>query len=167
MNLGLPELTIVETSRPKEDIMAQATTLSPQALTNAAKGLILAYNEKDWAKAKASITPDFAYDEVATGRKVSGADQTIELWKGWAQAFPDSKGSFEGSHVAGETVVLELTWRGTHKGPLQTPKGSIAATGKSIEIRACAVVQLAGEKARSQRHYFDMATLFQQIGATP
>ena len=63
--------------------------------------------------------------------------------------------------------MLELTWRGTHEGPLQTPKGSIPATGKSIEIRACAVIQVAGEKARSQRHYFDMATLFQQIGAKP
>jgi predicted ester cyclase len=62
--------------------------------------------------------------------------------------------------------VLELTWKGTHQGPLQTPQGSIAATGKRIEVRACAVVQIAGEKARSQRHYFDMATLLQQLGVT-
>jgi steroid delta-isomerase-like uncharacterized protein len=165
--LASPKFTIVETSPPKEDIMAQATTLSPQAVTDAAKRVILAFNEKDWAKTKASITQDFVYDEVATGRKVSGADQTIELWKGWAQALPDLKGSFEGVHVAGETVVLEVIWRGTHKGPLQTPKGSIAATGKTLELRACAVFQVTGEKARSQRHYFDMATLFQQIGAKP
>jgi steroid delta-isomerase-like uncharacterized protein len=149
----------------KEDIMAQATTLSPQALTNAAKAIIQAYNEKDWDKAKASITPDFVYDEVATGRKLTGADQTLDAWKGWAQAFPDSKGSFQGSHVANDgTVVLELTWKGTHQGPLQTPKGPIAPTGKRIEVRACAVVEIAGDKARTQRHYFDMATLLQQIG---
>ena len=145
--------------------MAQATALSPQALTNAAKALIQAYNDKDWAKAKASITPDFVYDEVASGRRVTGADQTIEAWKGWAQAFPDSKGSFQGAHVADNgTVVLELTWKGTHQGPLQTPKGPIAPTGKRIEVRACAVVEIAGDKARTQRHYFDMATLLQQIG---
>jgi predicted ester cyclase len=60
--------------------------------------------------------------------------------------------------------VLELTWKGTHLGPLQTPKGAIAATGKRIEVRACAIVEIAGEKARTQRHYFDMATLFQQLG---
>ena len=145
--------------------MAQATTLSPQALTNAAKGLILAYNEKNWDKARASITPDFVYDEVASGRKLTGADQTLEAWKAWAQAFPDSKGTFQGSHVADDgTVVLELTWSGTHQGPLQTPKGPISPTGKRIEVRACALVEIAGEKARSQRHYFDMATLLQQIG---
>jgi steroid delta-isomerase-like uncharacterized protein len=145
--------------------MAQATTLSPQALTNIAKALIEAYNDRNWEKAKASITPDFVYDEVATRRKLTGADETLEAWKGWAQAFPDSKGSFQGTHVAEDgTVVLEVTWTGTHQGPLQTPKGPIAPTGRRIEIRACAVVEIAGEKARTQRHYFDMATLLQQIG---
>jgi steroid delta-isomerase-like uncharacterized protein len=145
--------------------MAQATALSPQALTNTAKLLIQAYNDRDWEKAKASITPDFVYDEVATGRKLTGVDETLEAWKGWAQAFPDSKGSFQGTHVTqGGTVVLELTWKGTHQGPLQMPKGPIPPTGKRIEIRACAVIEIAGERARTQRHYFDMATLLQQIG---
>ena len=145
--------------------MAQATTLSPQALTTIAKALIEAYNEKNWDKARASITTDFTYDEVATGRRLTGADDTVDAWKGWAQAFPDSMGTFQGAHVADDgTVVLELTWKGTHQGPLQTPKGAIAPTGKAIEVRACAIVEIAGEKARTQRHYFDMATLFRQIG---
>ena len=145
--------------------MAQATKLSPQALTNTAKGLVLAYNERNWEQAKVSITSDFVYDEVATGRKVTGGDATIATWKGWAEAFPDSKGTFDGVHVAEDgTVVLEVTWKGTHQGPLQTPNGPISATGKRIEIRACMVVEVAGEKARAQRHYFDMATMFQQLG---
>jgi steroid delta-isomerase-like uncharacterized protein len=145
--------------------MAQATTLSPQALTKAAKAPTEAYNEKDWDKVKASMTPDFVYDEVATGRKLIGADPTLDAWKGWAQAFPDSKATIHGAHVAEDgTVVLELTWKGTHQGPLQTPKGPIAPTGKRIEVRACAIMEVAGEKARAQRHYFDMATLLQQIG---
>jgi len=145
--------------------MAQATKLSPQALINTAKAPFLAYNDKNWDQAKASMTPDFVYDEVASGRKVTGIDATLALWKGWAEAFPDSKGSFQGAHAAEDgTVVLEVTWKGTHQGPLQTPKGAIAATGKRIDVRACVVVEVAGEKARAQRHYFDMATLLQQIG---
>ena len=60
--------------------------------------------------------------------------------------------------------MLELTWKGTHKGPLQTPKGPIAPTGKSIEVRAANVFEIAGDKASLQRQYFDMATLLQQIG---
>jgi steroid delta-isomerase-like uncharacterized protein len=148
--------------------MAQATAVSPQALTNAAKALIEAYNDKNWDRARAGITPDFVYDEIATGRKLTGADAALEVWKGWAQAFPDSKASFQGTHASDDgTVILEVTWTGTHQGPLQTPNGPIAPTGRRIELRACAVVEVLGEQARAQRHYFDMATLLQQIGVMP
>ena len=143
----------------------QATAVSPQAMIEAAKTMIIAYNDKNWERAKAAITPDFLYEEVATGRRIEGADEALAAWKGWALAIPDSKASFDRSYVAGdETVVLELTWRGTHQGPLGTAMGNIAATGKSIEVRAVAIVELKGEKARSQRQFFDMATLLQQIG---
>ena len=143
----------------------QATALSPKALVDAASALILAYNAKDWTRVKAAMTPGFLYDEVATARRVEGADQTVEVWKGWAQAFPDSQASIDRAHVAGnDIVVMELTWRGTHKGPLQSPAGNIGPTGKQIEVRAVAVVELTGERVRAQRHYFDMATLLQQIG---
>ncbi|HZE76405.1 MAG TPA: ester cyclase [Gemmatimonadales bacterium] len=142
---------------------AQATAVSPQALIDAAKTPLIGYNEKKWDKVKASITAGFVYDEVATGRKVEGADATIAVWQGWAQAFPDSKATFHGALVSGSTVVLELTWKGTHKGPLATPTGSIAATGKTINVRACVIAEIAGGKARLQRQYFDMATLLQQL----
>ncbi|HUF35567.1 MAG TPA: ester cyclase [Gemmatimonadales bacterium] len=148
--------------------MAQATRLSPQALTQVATGLIEAYNAKDWDRARASLTPDFAYDEVPTGRALTGIEDAIDAWKGWAQAFPDSRGVLHGSHATEDgTVVLELTWEGTHQGALATPSGPIAPTGKRIGVRACCVFQIAGEKARAQRHYFDMATLLGQIGAGP
>jgi len=149
--------------------MAQATAVSPQALLTAAKGLVETYNAKDWDRARATITNDFVYEEMGTGRKLTGADATLEAWKGWGQAFPDSVGTYRASHVAndGKTVVLEVTWSGTHRGSLQTPNGPIAPTGKRIEIPACMVVEVAGEKAKAQRHYFDMATLLRQIGVTP
>jgi steroid delta-isomerase-like uncharacterized protein len=143
---------------------AQATAVSPQALIEAAKAPILAYNDKDWDRVRAGITPEFVYDEVATGRKAQRPDAVISIWQGWAQAFPDSKATFNNAMVSGNNVVLEVTWRGTHRGQLQTPKGAIAPTGKPIEIRACFITELAGDKASLQRHYFDMATLFEQLG---
>jgi predicted ester cyclase len=62
--------------------------------------------------------------------------------------------------------VFEVSWRGTHKGPLLTPEGTIAPTGKRIDVRACMVVEVAEDKVRAQCHYFDMGTLLKQIGAT-
>jgi len=136
-----------------------------QQLIDAAKAPILAYGKKDWEAVKSSVSPGFTYDEVATNRKVKG-DEFLACWKDWATALPDSEATFNSAFVSGDTVVLEVTWRGTHKGPLQMPTGPIAATGKKIEIRACQVFQMAGGKAQSMRQYFDMATLLQQLGVT-
>ena len=144
--------------------MPQATALSPQALIDAAKASILAYNEKDWDRVKDLVTTDVIYDEVPTGRKVQGLDAVLSLWQGWAEAFPDSRARFHDAHASGSTVVQEVTWEGTHTGVLQTPSGPIQATGRSIAVRACLVLQMDGERLKQQRHYFDMTTLLQQLG---
>jgi predicted ester cyclase len=79
----------------------------------------------------------------------------------------DSRATFDSVQVAGNTIVLELTWRGTHRGPLQTPTGQIPATNKPIEIRACQVVEVKDGKVQLVRHYFDMATMLAQLGVGP
>jgi len=136
-------------------------------MIDAAKAPVIAYGKKDWDALRAAVTPSFLYEEVATHRKMRGVDQFIAGWQGWATALPDSKATIQNAFVSGDTVVLEVTWRGTHKGPLQTPTGQIAATGKPIEIEACLVYHIAGGKPESMRQYFDMATMMQQLGVTP
>jgi steroid delta-isomerase-like uncharacterized protein len=143
---------------------APSTTLSPKQLIAAAKAPLMAYNDKNWDALKASITPNFVYDEVATERKVQGVDNVMPLMKEWGEAIPDSKGTFDNAYVSGNTVVLEVTWRGTHTGPLNLPSGPVPGTGKSIEIRACNVFEITGDKASMQRQYFDMGTMLRQLG---
>jgi steroid delta-isomerase-like uncharacterized protein len=136
-----------------------------QTLIDAAKASIVAYNEKNWDALSTIVTTDFEYDEVATNRRVVGTANVITAWKGWATALPDSKASFDAAHVGGNTVTLEMTWRGTQNGPLQTPGGEIPATGRKIEVRAAQVVELTPDgKTRRVRHYFDMLTLLTQLG---
>jgi steroid delta-isomerase-like uncharacterized protein len=147
--------------------MATQSTLIPQQqLIDAAKASLLAFNEKNWDGVRTSVSADFVYDEVATSRKVQGVDQAIAVWQGWASAFPDARATFHRELPSGNTVVFEVSWRGTHNGPLLTPEGAIAATGRRIDVRACMVVEVAEDKARVQCHYFDMGTLLRQIGAT-
>jgi steroid delta-isomerase-like uncharacterized protein len=143
----------------------QSTLVSQHQLIDIAKTPLLAFNDKNWDAVKAGISPDFVYDEVATHRKVQGTDQTIAVWQGWAAAFPDARATFLREVAGGNTVVFEVNWKGTHKGPLQTPEGAIAPTGKRMDVRACMVVEVADDKARMHTHYFDMGTLLQQIGA--
>ena len=144
---------------------AQATKLSPAQLITAARTSLQAYNDKDWDTLKASVTPDFVYDEIGTGRRVQGVDAALALLKGWAVTVPDSKATVHTACASGDTVALEITWRGTHKGAMPTPKGDIPASGKPIELRSCIVCEMAGEKVRAERQYFDMGTLLRQMGA--
>ena len=143
-----------------------ASQPAPQpSLIDVAKASVIAYNEKNWDAVRATLTSDAVYDEVSTARRAQGVDDILALWRGWAAALPDSKATFHYAVASGNTVVLELTWRGTHTGPLQTPKGEIAPTGKQVDLRACQVIELVGGQVQSIRQYFDIGTLLQQIGA--
>jgi steroid delta-isomerase-like uncharacterized protein len=143
---------------------APSPSSSPQAMIDAAKASILGYNEKNWENVRASLASNPTYEEVSTQRKVQGQDQVIECWQGWARALPDSKGTIHGTFASGNNVCVEMTWRGTHTGPLELPSGTVAATNRSIDIRACQVFEMSDNKARTIRHYFDMATLLEQLG---
>ena len=135
-----------------------------QTLIDAAKAQIVAYNEKNWQAATDALTSDVTYDEVGTQRKLQGVADVLAAWKGWAGTLPDSKATIEAAYVSGNTVILEVTWRGTHTGALRTPGGDIPATGKKIQLRGCQVIDMVDGKSRSIRHYFDMATLLTQLG---
>ena len=137
-----------------------------RTIVDVARAAVNAYNDKDWEKVRALVTPDCVYEEIATNRKAHGVDDTVRFWQGWAKAMPDSKASFDNQVMQDNKVVLELTWRGTHTGPLQTPRGEIAPTGRRVELKACQIMEVSGERAKTIRHYFDMNTLFQQLNVS-
>jgi steroid delta-isomerase-like uncharacterized protein len=135
-----------------------------QAIVDTATAPILAYNAKDWDEVARTITSDAVYDEVANRRVARGTSEVITSWKGWAEAMPDSTGRIESALVSGNSVILELTWRGTHNGPLRTPGGDLPATGNRFEVRACMIVDVSDGQVRAMRHYFDMVTMLAQLG---
>ena len=72
-----------------------------------------------------TLGPGLLYDEVATSRRLNGVGDIIPCWQAWKGAMPDVKGSVTNAVASGNTVVLEVTWEGTHTGPLAGPKGAI------------------------------------------
>ena len=58
-----------------------------------------------------------------------------------------------------ETIV-----RGTHTGSMQTPAGVIPATGKSVGVRTCRIIEIKGDKVKPMRQYYDLMTMRQQLG---
>ena len=132
-----------------------------------AKENIEAFNKGDWEKFTKSLASDSVYEETATQRKVKGGDQVKAVSEAWKKAFPDAKGTVTNAFASGNKATLEITWEGTHKADLESPAGKIPATGKHITVPAVQVVTVEGDKIKETRHFFDLMTLLQQIGAVP
>jgi steroid delta-isomerase-like uncharacterized protein len=145
----------------KEKPMPQPSTMSS---IDVARAQLVAYNEKNWQAARAILSPVFVYDEVGTHRKAQGRDESIEMWQAWAKALPDSNATITNEIASGSTVVLELIWRGTQSGPMNLEGRQIPPSGKKIEMRACQLIEVDGDKAKSLRHYFDIGTMLRQLG---
>jgi steroid delta-isomerase-like uncharacterized protein len=143
--------------------MATGVT-TEQSVINLGKAVVLEYNSKNWEACKANMARDYVYDEIATHRRVQGPDNVLDIWRGWAKAFPDSEGEIHRSFASGDIAVTELTWKGTHSGPLQMADRTIAATGRRIDLRACQITTVKDGRVTETRHYFDMGTLMGQLG---
>ena len=88
--------------------------MAEQDLIQAARGVVEAFNASDWEGCKAAMTSDCVYDEVATSRRLQGVGDIITCWQEWKEAMPDVKGTMTNACATGNTVVLEVTWKGTH-----------------------------------------------------
>ncbi len=130
-----------------------------------ARDLVDAFSQGDWERSRAPLTPNTVYNELGTQRSLKGPDEIVGALQGWKQAMPDVKGTIKNSFASGNTVTMEVTWTGTHTGPLVSPAGTIPASGKSQTTPSAWVLEFDGEKIRESRHYFDMVTLLTQIGA--
>ena len=132
-----------------------------------ARQQVEAFNSGNWELMRGKLASDSRYDELGTQRKIDGPEKIVELFKGWKQAFPDAAGTVTSAFASGNKVALEVTWKGTHSGPLVTAEGTIPATGKRQETPAALFYTVEGNKIKESRHYFDSMTLLKQIGAQP
>lgn len=137
-----------------------------QAISLAREG-VEAFSNSDWQRFKAALAPDAVYEELATGLRAQGPDQIVQAIQGWKQAFPDARGTITNIFAGGNSVCLEITWEGTHTGPMVGPGGTIPASHKRTKTSAVQVVTVEGGKVKLTRHYFDAMSLLQQIGAVP
>ena len=128
-----------------------------------ASSVVEAFNSSDW-DAVSRLLGSSTYNEHGTQRSLKGAD-ILDAMKGWKTAMPDVKGSITGGAEVGNQVILEVSWHGTHTGQLATPDGEIPASGKSQTTPGAWIFDYEGDSLVDSRHYFDMLTFLQQIGA--
>jgi len=126
---------------------------------------LAAYAESDWDAYKADLAGDCVYEEIASGKRVSGIENYLEAIKRWKIAFPDLTATVKKVFESGDTIVAEVEWAGTHKGPLETPFGTLPATNKFGRVGAVLISKQKDGKIVETRHYFDQLTVLVQIGA--
>ena len=125
------------------------------------------YNAGDWKRLKAALAPGCVYHEIGTQRRIRGAERMVQAYQAWKRALPDGTGTVTNSLARGNTVVLEVVWKGTHTGALEGPGGSVPPSHKRISVPGAQVITVERGRIKQLRQYFDLLILLQQIGAAP
>jgi steroid delta-isomerase-like uncharacterized protein len=141
--------------------------MADNKLDQLARESIDAFNRSDWDAIRAMLGPGYVYEETGTGRRCEGVDETLAALQAWKSAIPDGTGEVLRVVVDGDTVVLELVWRGTQTGPLAAGAGELPASGRSFEALAVMWTQWSGDQLVSERHHIDVLSMLAQLGALP
>ena len=119
----------------------------------------------DWVK---TVAPDAELVTPMAGT-IKGRDAIKGYFEQMRQTFPDMRLDVHKMIAEGNTVAIEYTFTGTHKGPMQLPTGeSIPPTNKTITGPSLdiAVIDEKGQ-LKSLRQYFDTANGLRQLGLMP
>jgi ketosteroid isomerase-like protein len=68
-------------------------------------------------------------------------------------AFPDIHRELFSIYLAGKVVIVELAIRGTHTGELALPSGTLAPTGRRIDVPCCDVFHVENGQVTSFHCY--------------
>jgi steroid delta-isomerase-like uncharacterized protein len=106
------------------------------------------------------ITDDSQYDEYSMKDTIKGKKGAKAWFAGFVKAFPDGKTESNTHFAAGDFVVLESTFTGTHKGAL----GPLAATNKPVTLHSVEIAQMKDGKYVHGWGYSNSKELLEQIG---
>jgi predicted ester cyclase len=119
-------------------------------------------NKKNLAVAGEYIAPNYVghFTNAPLVQGVAGFQQYLSMWNG---AIPDSLVTIDDAVAEGDKVVVRVTYRGTHTGPLQ----NIPPTGKSITVSGINIFRMVNGLAVEQWALIDDLGMMQQLGLIP
>lgn len=104
--------------------------------------------------------PDYVYMS-GDGVEQKGAEAGVAVAETYTRAFPDL--TFEIRHrfaPTSDVAILELTARGTHLAELE----GIPATGRTVEVVVCNIVEAQDGLIIREREYYDSLSIMRQLG---
>jgi steroid delta-isomerase-like uncharacterized protein len=105
------------------------------------------------------------YELFGQGQVFDGEAAVRAYFAASRRAFPDQGNELIALRAMDDAVLVEFWLTGTHAGPLPTPQGDLAPTGKRIRVRMAAVFEFRpnGEGIVCERVYFDSAAVLRQL----
>jgi predicted ester cyclase len=99
--------------------------------------------------------------------RLEGRDATVAYAMSWVNAFEDARIDVHDEHVAGDWVVQEFVFSGTHTGPLLSPAGEIPPTNRQLRGRGVQIFRVEDGVVVDTRLYFDQVQVLTQLGLMP
>lgn len=101
------------------------------------------------------------YDDEPWGDHRVGPDGVRAYYTELMRALPDLAIDVRHRHASSDSVVLEVTIRGTHRGAWR----GLPGTGRRVEFPLCAVYTFdAEDRLAGERIYYDRGTVLGQLG---
>ncbi|MCV2489219.1 ester cyclase [Geodermatophilus sp. YIM 151500] len=97
----------------------------------------------------------------------TGIEPFVEYGRAFLRAFPDGRIHRDHYLESGDRVVVEGRFTGTNTGPLRTPAGELAPTGRAMTLPFADVFRVVEGKIAEHRVYYDSLDLLTQLGLAP
>ena len=111
------------------------------------------------------------FDEDVETITPGGTLHGLAAFRAMAEAFltavPDMHHEILRTFEDGDTILVEGVYSGTQTGPLQSPQGTVPASGNSFAFPYVDIMQARDGRCVSHRVYWDNVTFLSQIGAIP
>lgn len=127
---------------------------------------IEAFNAHDEARIRELNAENGVFEAPGDVHLESGDAATAYAME-WINAFPDARITVHNELVAGDWIVQEFTFEGTHTAPMQSPMGEISPTNRPLKGRAVQIFRVDGDTVVDTRLYFDQVQVMTQLGLMP
>lgn len=102
-----------------------------------------------------------AYEDQAWRTRYPGSEGIRTYYEEFLHACADLRVDVHVEHICTETIILEVTIRGTHTGSWH----GLPATARRVEIPLCGIYSFdCDDRLAGERIYYDRATVFAQLG---
>jgi predicted ester cyclase len=155
-------MTGTEVKREMYEVAA-STQIESRAV--AERGL-KAFNAHDMEALARDSAPDI--EATAPGDiKLKGPQAVKEYNQNFVTAFPDARVEAKNIFTAGNTVIVEGVFTGTHGGTLKTPMGDVPATGRKVRGEYIQILEVDRGLVKRDNLLYDQVQLMTQLGMAP